>query len=169
MEKNDHVEQETTETPDVEETTEQEEETTTEDLAAQLGRLKRENTKLRKALLEEDEPEQPKVKVTTSDEVKFAKVLLEDKGFSDEQIKLAEQIAQVKGISLIQATKDEYFEFQNKKLEEKKVSENASTPTSRRGRVITRTDEDLKREALEGKDLSREDRMKLIKSKYGVK
>lgn len=98
--------------------------------------------------------------------IEFQKLLLEDKGFNEDDIELAEKIAKLEGISLLKATQNDIFVSLKSKQKQEEVSQQASAGTSRRGRVMKRDIEDIKREAKEGKPLSREDRLKVIKSRY---
>lgn len=110
-------------------------------LKAELSKFKAMTTRYSKKLeelkssLEErkEEPKEDTKKVIeptglTREEIKFYA-----KGFEDEDLEVAKKIALVKGVSLVEATSDDYFQNRIKAKEQAAADKKAALPASKGG------------------------------------
>lgn len=90
-----------------------------------------------------------------------AMLILEDKGFTEEDIELARKVASIEGVTLLQATKTKAFELYKKAKDEEAKQQRASIGASRRAQTYEppKSMEDLSK--------SREDHMKAWREAVG--
>lgn len=118
-----------------------------------------------KAILERTKKKAEKPATTKSQNTNIEEVVLKAQGVTSEELDVLKKIAQIQGVSVIDARNDDYFVNWKKKQEEEKQREATSMPASRGSRTSPLSIEERKARFMKSENPSREEIRELIRPK----
>lgn len=143
-----------------------------EQLQAKLEEERQAREKAEQAIIKSKQKAKKEAKSDDEDETKVTDKhshqvdMLRLNGTSLEEIEQLKKIASIDETDLIEARNSELFKLWKTTQENEEKNKQASVGTSKRGRVVTRTSDDIKRSIMDG-NYTKEDISRIIKEKYG--